>query len=365
MLTNNIDLLMQEITSSEQSLKAYVLQLITENEEGGLGIPLIFEFHEGTEIDGIKLKKDNILLCRAHAGSKKQEVYLDLKPSAGSSWYLRVIPFNRLKSVKIHPDYKKSSLIDDSVYCDTIIREELFKEIPLRSRKKLVFEFAEKVFIPGYDLLPSEKFTIDVGVQELSWDRSKNFKPDLLFYLKNSKKFYQSKYFPFNKCLSWRTVEMQLYHEQRQNLHNVTTRSKNNGETKTKPIEDASSGFDNTDEIRVSIRATRTKTNNSIVLSSFSAMHLEKKEGYFPLFFVFKFNKTNERTHENCLVCGTKLYSKEQTYVHVLLNGYLTTNPSAAVPEHFQFFPVGKECMNSVPPNYLFDQEQLRQANRK
>lgn len=343
--------MMQKYSSSE-NLKNYLLSLLNqlETEERTKGLPLIFKFQDDTIINDIKLDNKFSLLTNIVSDVNNKDVFFFTKPGARSYWKIQSLPYSKILKIDLHPDYKTLNQIENTGRSYNEILSHLFNKISLNNRKTIVLEFIDFVYLPGYSLHPVKSLKTDIGNLELCWDNSKIYKPTVVFYAKgsSSKKFYKASYFPFEKCYSWEILENYLFKEGKKNL---TEQIVNKEEIKK--------------EFEVKIRTTKTANSKEIIIKSSDFIDQEKIEGFFPLMFAFKFAKLTDRTHENCLVCGTKLFSDDQLYVHLLNTGNLTSIPGSFVDNHFNYFPVGKECLSQIPEEYLFTKTDLIRSNRK
>ena len=326
--------------SSDQLKKEMLSLLLKEKNENGL--PIIFTFIDGTVIDQINFD-NNKLLVNVFTNTNKNEVYIKADIKNKYFYDISILPYTKIINVELHPNYKNPKLIPDFEGKKFKIAKEFLELIKVNERKTIVFEFSDYIYLPGYELNPSKTFKIDVGVLKLSSDKGRSFNSCIVFYLARSKNtFYKGSYIPLDKCLSWENIENNMYKEANKRLKTIT--------------EDK--------DINIIIRTTKTKELKQLTLSSKMFLDQIKKENLFPLLYTLKFNKVNDRTHENCLVCGTKLFSKEQIYVHLLNDGNLSTDASPKSINHFSFFPVGKECLSLIPENYLFSKEFLIKTNR-
>lgn len=311
-------------------------------EENKHGIPLIFTFIEGTLINDIKLDKNNKLLVHLFYNKSNMEVFFHTKSGSSTYFYLRALPFLKIIDIELHPDYKNLKALESFKNRGNEIINQLFESIKLNEIKTIVFEFSDYVYLPAYDLVPIKFLKLNIGVLSLSWDGSRNYKLNVVCYSKNSKKkFYKVNYFPFNQCIGFEDYENHMF-------------KKGNDLLKTK-IKEIS---------EIKIRTTKTKEIKELIIVPENFIDKEKILGLYPLIYSLKLNKTIDRTHENCLICGTKLFSKEQIYVHLLVDGNLTTNPKKDANNHFNFFPVGKECLSLIPEDYQFLKTDILNSNR-
>lgn len=329
--------------NSLEELKSEMLSLLLK-EENDHGIPVIISFAEGTYIPDIKLDKENKILVNLFSDKYKKELFIITSTKGRTYYYFRVIPFEKVLSFELHKNYKNLKFIRGFENRYDEIISQLFKDIKMNQTKKLVFEFSDYVYLPKFDLEPIKNLKIDVAVKALSSDKGRNFKASLLFYLKNSnRRFLEKTYFPFQKCTKYENVESFMFDEANKNL--------------IENLEDKNT--------QITIKATKVKEFKELVITFTDNINKKKFNNLFPLAFSLKFNKTNDRTHENCLVCGTKLHSNEQIYVHLLTDGNLTIIPESRIDNHFGFFPVGRECLSLVPENYHFTKETLINFNRR
>lgn len=62
-----------------------------------------------------------------------------------------------------------------------------------------------------------------------------------------------------------------------------------------------------------------------------------------------------EQESSNCCFCCGKKIKGESYYVHLLTNGNIVSTDQEFSPEDDQgFFPIGNECKNKVPNNFIF-----------
>jgi hypothetical protein len=328
---------------SLDDLKKYLF-LILSKEQNKAGVPIFITFLKNTEVIGNKLDKKNQLLVNLFTNKNKTEIYIKTKSTSKTFFDYRILPFSKIINIELHPNYRPFRNVPISNNKGEEIIRQLFNFINLNDTKTIVFEFSDYVYLPNYDLVPLRVLKIDVGVLKLCWDSSKNFKPYVIFYSKNSKKtFYKADYFPFDTCSNWENVENHMYKEAKKSLKNIPGKI--------------------TPKIRV--KTTKSKDYKEIIISSEAFIDKEKISNLYPLIYALKFNKTIDRTHENCLVCGAKLFSDEQTFVHLLTDGNLISNPDSKISNHFNYFPVGKECLSLIPIDYHFSKFDLIKANRK
>lgn len=304
------------------------------------GIPIIFTFQEGTQLSDIKLNRKSQLLTRVFSNNTRTKIFFETKEGLRSYWLLQTIPFANIIDLGLHENYK-SNTVGYPDYKDkiTFITNSLKESIPINQRKVFYFQFSEYVYLPGYSLSPMKIFKIDVSVQELCFDKSRNFIPTLIFYAKgkNNNKFYRYHYFPFHLLVNYKTPEEYLFESAHKSLHEKKENS----------------------NFLIKVKTSKTAVYKELIISSHEIPE-KREDNYFPLLFILKFNKTNDRSHDNCLVCGTKLYLNEQLYVHLLSNGNLVLDTSTKIPNHFNFFPVGKECLSLVPKEFLFTEYEIK-----
>jgi hypothetical protein len=73
-----------------------------------------------------------------------------------------------------------------------------------------------------------------------------------------------------------------------------------------------------------------------------------------PLEDVISKNFPEEEPEVCCLLCGKKI-TKESQYVHLLTNGNLvSTDQEFSGSEDQGFYPVGNECKDKLPNNFIF-----------
>lgn len=299
---------------SLSEIKEILSSLIEIND--GKGIPIVFTFIEKISTNYFTTNKDNQVLCNVI--NDNNTFYLQFKPLSKTLINIANLPIEKIIKISIHEDYKRLIEIPNISNQEQAIIKQLNQSVGINERKTFVFSFIDDVYLPYYNLNPQKEFRIDVGKKMLSEDKSRNFLETIVFYIKSSvdNRFLLKNYFPFEKCLDISEFELHVFNK---SIDKISIES----------------------EFKINIRSTKTLPHREIEFSSEDLKSIEKTENHFPIALVFKTDKKNTRTHDNCLICGTKLFAKEQIYVHLLEDGNIITDLSAKVDQHFSFFPVG------------------------
>lgn len=324
---------MNVFDNNYNNLDNYLLDLIKYNQIGKKGLPIIFKFSKGAYSPYMKILDDGILIVSLEVHNNTP--YLILKPGAKTIYNTTAIPIEDLLTVEIHPDYNKKYNVTD--YTQDRIIAELLNEIPENTSKKIVFEFSNKVYLPGYSILPKTIYEITTSVLTLSSDKGRTWKKRVIFYIGKSKSYYNPEYFPFDNCIKWSLKEDYDFKIKKNSVK--------------------------TSSFKININTAKTREIKSITISSDDEFDNLKTHEHFPLALLIKFENIKERTDENCLICGTKLNPRLNDFVHLLNTKVLTKNPLLKIENHFQFFPVGSECKQYVPEEYIFTKEYLRDVN--
>ncbi|WP_159479704.1 hypothetical protein [Chryseobacterium sp. 18068] len=332
-----------------QELKNYLMLFLNQyniiEKYDNKGLPFEIHFSEQVNIPGVKLNSKNSILVNIITSNSKKEIYYRTK-AAGTTFYnIGNIPVNKVIDIRIHSDYKLLKTAENTGNDATIIDQSIMKQIALNQRKTLIFQFSNFIYYPQYNLKPTKTLEIEIEILELSIKNANEFKPTVVYYAKKkSKQFYLSGYFPFEKCNDWILKDDFLFNKAKDFLESeVVSRT----------------------ELSIKIKTSKTKNYKELVINPQNFVDINKSENLLPIAYILKYDRTIDRSHQNCLVCGTKLFAEEQIYVHILTNGYLTTEISTKVKNHFGFFPIGSECLINISNKYQFTKSELMLANRR
>lgn len=311
---------------SFEQMESYVDGLLNENDK----VPLYFEFVQNVHVTDLMRSPSSSLLVaveRANLTNGKSYIFLESKPNSKTAYNLKRIPFLLVSNIYYHPDYTPTNeILEKGVYTSHSAFDNAIKSIiPSGTSMILSFRFTTFIKVLDFSIEPIDHLEVEVKTQKLQYPGDVGYPEYVTISVKpGSRSFYLTKHFPYHLCSE--IIESAYFNPSVYISTSKTSTSK-----------------------KAALKIDKTKGDN------------EQNPNEVPLYEILEKSKSKikDRNHESCIICGKKIKAKEPKYVHLSSQGNLVNTLELEYLLHFDFFKIGKECINHLPDGFTFTHLQI------